>query len=251
MLPYGNGSGAGDPSYPFAAPSVRFTPESHLVHYAIDSDGEVCLPLIADGWSPTTRLVEVLDQLQTLIVSPEDIDADAKYSKQMILSNQLRSNKKLYVKICAASARRAPPADGGDASSGAKRVAKLQQTPSMLGLFDEMRYLKKDRIRPPKKRPVNAQPGWPYSQWQPLLNKVWLGGGSNAHHNDVLKPFCREERWKRILMLPMAIPFLITNNLVKKISWFCLILRSLDGLGIFDDMYVACSSYKKSSRRIT
>jgi hypothetical protein len=169
----------------------------------------------------------------------------------MFSQTSFASTKKLYFKDCAASAQRAPPADGGDAGGVVKRAAKLQQKPSMLGLIDRMRYLKMDRIRPPEERPVNAQPGWPYSQWQPLLHKVWLGGGSNRFSDDVLKRFCREERLKRILMIPLAIPLRMINNLVKKISWFCLILRSLDGLGIFDDMYVACRSASQSSHYLS
>ena len=241
MLPYNDSGSSGDDlHYPFVPPKVRFVSSEQgrpveMKHYAVDSNsGEVCLPITVDQpWSATTKLWRVLKQLETLVVSPGEIDPDRKYSKQSIFLDQLGCKSSDDHDSCKRSAMNAPLVDDNN-NIGSIRPAKLQQSRSMLGLLDQMRYMKEDRIRPPEERPANAQPGWPYSTYQPLLYNVWLGGANLD--NDALKPFAREERHKRMIMLPIVMPLLILNNMIKKISWFCLILRSLDNLGVVSDI---------------
>ena len=230
--------GEGKKHFPINAPAIRFKTrqnddeEEYLKHYAIDNDGDVCLPLITEIWSPTTSLVAILEQLETLIVSPGKIDRTGKYAKQAILADRLRGDRKAYDRTCALAANRAPQVHFQG------KAKKLEPTLSMLGMCDETRFKKVDEIIPPTKRPENALPGWPYSEHQPKLHKVWLGGGPTQFDSDTLAPFASEEKCKRLLSFPIMALFLIINNLVKKLSWFCLILRSLDGMAVIPDMCV-------------
>ena len=232
VLPRGDGGGR---CYPISPPKVCFTTkagdnEPYLRHYAIDNDGNICLPLIVENWSPTTSLVAICEQVETLIVSPGEIDRTGKYAKQAYLAERLRVNKKAYDKECHEAAQRAPQAHSRD------QAMKLKPTFSMLGQCDELRFKKVDKIVAPTQRPPNAPAGWPYSQYQPQLHKVWLGGGPTAFDSDTLERFANQERLKRLATFPLMAVLLMINNLVKKLSWFCLILRSLDGMAAVPDI---------------
>ena len=75
-----------------------------------------------------------------------------------------------------------------------------------------------------------APVGWPYSSHQPDLRRVWLGGGT-SHEPDALIQHAREEFYLRLILLPIIFPLVILQNIIKKISWWCLIMRSVDKLG--------------------
>ena len=83
------------------------------------------------------------------------------------------------------------------------------------------------RTRLPQEKPANALPGWPLSQYQPRLDQVWLDG-SNPERVDALAEKARREKISNCLKLLPMLPFLMLVALVRDLTWFCLILRSIE-----------------------
>ncbi|KAM5225900.1 ubiquitin/ISG15-conjugating enzyme E2 L6 [Hipposideros larvatus] len=56
--------------YPLKPPTVTFT--TKIYHPNVDSDGQVCLPIISkNNWEPHYRTYQVLDALSKLVNSPD------------------------------------------------------------------------------------------------------------------------------------------------------------------------------------
>ncbi|XP_066107646.1 ubiquitin/ISG15-conjugating enzyme E2 L6 isoform X2 [Saccopteryx bilineata] len=56
--------------YPLRPPTVTFT--TKIYHPSVDSDGQVCLPIISkENWKPYTKAYQVLETLNMLVNRPE------------------------------------------------------------------------------------------------------------------------------------------------------------------------------------
>lgn len=80
--------------YPFKAPTIRIV--TPIYHYAISNDGRPCLPTLADGWSPATTLIALLDEVTSLIMEPEVFDEGCDLASRAWLSELLRVDPQKY-----------------------------------------------------------------------------------------------------------------------------------------------------------
>mmetsp|Transcript_4259 Transcript_4259/g.6706 ORF Transcript_4259/g.6706 Transcript_4259/m.6706 type:complete len:1197 (-) Transcript_4259:91-3681(-) len=81
-------------NYPYKPPSIRFlTP---IYHYAVSTDGKICLPLLADRWSPATTLSTLLDEVSMLIMESGIFDPHGELSSRSWLSELMRVNPAEY-----------------------------------------------------------------------------------------------------------------------------------------------------------
>lgn len=56
--------------YPLKPPTVTFV--TRIYHPNVDSDGQVCLPIISkNNWTPYTKTYQVLEALSVLVNNPE------------------------------------------------------------------------------------------------------------------------------------------------------------------------------------
>ena len=81
-------------AYPMKPPAVRFlTP---IYHYAVNSDGKLCLPLLLDKWSPACSIVTILEEISMLIMQPSLYDPQGQFSSRAWLSELLRVSPEEY-----------------------------------------------------------------------------------------------------------------------------------------------------------
>lgn len=80
--------------YPFKPPNVRFV--TPIYHYAINSDGKLCLPLLLDKWSPATTISTVLDEIAMLVQESHVFDPNGELASRAMLSELLRVNPVEY-----------------------------------------------------------------------------------------------------------------------------------------------------------
>jgi ubiquitin-protein ligase len=92
-----------DSGFPFQAPRVNVA--SPLYHYAVSTQGGVCLEMLQYAWSPKTTLEEVLDSLYKLIVEHESFDPTCNLSIRNWLSELLRVDAAKYYAEATAKAK--------------------------------------------------------------------------------------------------------------------------------------------------
>lgn len=70
--PYGGGGFFLDinfpADYPFKPPKVKFM--TKIYHCNVDDSGGICLPMLKDEWSPALTIVKVLQNIYTLLNTP-------------------------------------------------------------------------------------------------------------------------------------------------------------------------------------
>ena len=54
--------------YPFKPPTVRFV--TPIYHCNISSDGNICMPELADQWSPAFSVAHLLQAIESLLLDP-------------------------------------------------------------------------------------------------------------------------------------------------------------------------------------
>jgi ubiquitin-protein ligase/Mg-chelatase subunit ChlD len=90
-------------NYPFRPPQVRFlTP---IYHYAVNSNGGICLPLLRDLWSPSMSLLQVVQKLIALVMTPKTEDPVCELSQRSWLSELFRVDYQTYHENAVAATR--------------------------------------------------------------------------------------------------------------------------------------------------
>lgn len=102
--------------YPMRAPSVRFT--TPIYHYAVDTGGTMCLPLLQERWSPGSTVAQVLTGIAELVNDPAAYDPLANYSRRSWLSELLRTDPDEYAANARAETRRSAGATPAEIVAG-------------------------------------------------------------------------------------------------------------------------------------
>jgi ubiquitin-conjugating enzyme E2 D/E len=82
--------------YPFQPPRLSFVTPIH--HYAVATDGSLCLPVLRDTWSPSLSLKKVLEELDFLLHDPRHADPNCDLATRSWLSELLRTDPDRYFK---------------------------------------------------------------------------------------------------------------------------------------------------------
>jgi len=81
-------------NYPFSPPIVRVV--TPMYHYAVNTQGGICLDILKDAWSPALNLNKVLSTLGQMLMDSDSFDPDCVYSIRSWLSELKRVNPKDY-----------------------------------------------------------------------------------------------------------------------------------------------------------
>lgn len=58
------------PDYPFRPPRMRF--ETAIFHCNVSVDGSMCLDKLRDGWNPSTTMLKVMEDIETMLKRPDE-----------------------------------------------------------------------------------------------------------------------------------------------------------------------------------
>ncbi|EAY00207.1 Ubiquitin-conjugating enzyme family protein [Trichomonas vaginalis G3] len=61
------------PEFPLRAPAVTFG--TKIYHPNVNPEGNICLSLLKNEWSPKVKIMDILEQVYLLISAPDPIDA--------------------------------------------------------------------------------------------------------------------------------------------------------------------------------
>ena len=67
-----------------------------MYHYAVSTEGQVCLPLLREGWSPARSVGDALHELRSLLFEYATFDPTAELSQRSWLSELLRVEPEQY-----------------------------------------------------------------------------------------------------------------------------------------------------------
>lgn len=83
--------------YPQKPPAVRFT--SKIYHPNVFADGNLCLDIIADAWSPIYTVSTILTSIQSLLTDPNPASPANPEAAQLYQTNKKEYNKKVRAAI--------------------------------------------------------------------------------------------------------------------------------------------------------
>jgi ubiquitin-protein ligase len=101
--------------YPFRSPNVRFV--TPIYHYAVNTNGGMCLDILKTCWSPATTIDKVFEEIDGLIMAPEQKDPGCCNSLRSYLSDLKRTQPDVYFANAAQHARQHAGSSAADKSA--------------------------------------------------------------------------------------------------------------------------------------
>ena len=83
--------------YPFSAPKIKFV--NKIFHPNISIDGEICLDVLKDKWSPVFTLRTILISIMSLLSDPNpDSPLNGEAARMYVNRKKSNSDLKIYIK---------------------------------------------------------------------------------------------------------------------------------------------------------